>query len=92
MCSQGKTEKSQILGEKFKYSIKGELKMSGDLRHINNVRNSNAYVEKNNVKAEKKENEPPLVHESCNCSGFSMAALGGALLLFAGILLYAIVI
>lgn len=37
------------------------------------------------------EAELPLVHESCNYSGFSFAAVAGALLMFAGIIIYALV-
>ena len=72
--------------------------MSGDLRHINNVMNTQTLGGKNIVRRAEKtskmnaEKETPLVHESCNFSGFSMAAVAGALLLLAGILLYAIVI
>ena len=77
---------------------KGDLKMSGDLRYINAVMNSQNFGEskkgirnkKENVSATKK--EMPLVHESCNFSGFSMVAVAGALLLFAGIFLYALVV
>ena len=72
--------------------------MSGDLRYINAVMNSQNFRESKKVNRNKKEevkaveNEMPLVHESCNLSGFSMAAVAGALLLFAGIFLYALVV
>lgn len=73
--------------------------MSGDLRHINNAINSQMGAgKKNTYRAEKTADakdfakELPLVHESCNASGWTMAAVAGALMLFAGILLYAIVI
>ena len=72
--------------------------MSGNLRHINNAMNTQVMGAKNNARRANNnakvnsESELPLVHESCNFSGFSMAAVAGALLLFAGILLYAIVI
>lgn len=75
--------------------------MSGNLRHINAVMNSQMFAESGkaierevNIKEEVKsvESSPSLVHESCNCSGFTMAAVAGALLLFAGIFLYALVV
>ena len=76
----------------------GDLKMSGDLRYINSVMNPRNFGESEKVNKNKREEkksaekEMPLVHESCNLSGFGMAAVAGALLLFAGIFLYALII
>ena len=70
--------------------------MSGDLRHINNVMNTQTLGSKNTVRRAEKtskmnaEKETPLVHESCNFSGFSMAAVAGGILLCIGIIIYAV--
>lgn len=72
--------------------------MSGDLRYINAVMNSQNFTESKKVNKNKKEEVRssekaiPLVHKDCNFSGFSMVAVAGALLLFAGIFLYALVV
>ena len=35
--------------------------------------------------------EMGVISESCNCSGFSLSAIGGAILMFAGILIYTLI-
>ena len=67
--------------------------MTGNLRHINKVVNNQRYskIEKKDNKLAE-ENLLPLVHESCNYSNFSLFAAVGALLIFAGIILYALIV
>jgi hypothetical protein len=36
--------------------------------------------------------EMGVISEKCNCSGFSLSAIGGAILMFAGILIYTLVV
>ena len=36
--------------------------------------------------------EMGVISEKCNCSGFSLSAIGGAILMFAGILIYALIV
>ena len=77
------------------FLTKGEIKMSGNLRHIENATRIQNFSKIENNDVEVKEdavNEMPLVHENCNCSGFTMAAVGSALLMFVGIIIYALVI
>lgn len=66
--------------------------MTGNLRHINNVMNQQSFS-KGKIKIARIEEEDckPLVHESCNCSNFGLAVAAGALLVFAGIILYALI-
>ena len=71
--------------------------MTGNLRHMNNVMNQRAFVKSDiktkEVKAvEAKEESLPLVHESCNYSTFSFVAADSGLLVFAGIILYALIV
>ncbi len=73
--------------------------MTGNLRHYNNVINQNGFtdgdvrrVKKNNAKTVEAEEALPLVHESCKCSTFSLAVAAGGLLVFAGIILYALLV
>ena len=70
--------------------------MSGNIRHINNVINQHANVkaEMKREKVEKveKENTLPLVHESCNYSNFAFATAVSGILVFAGIILYALIV
>ena len=74
--------------------------MNGELRQrrINNVSNINGVGKKSLFAApegaveQERSAEMPLVHESCNCSGFTMAAVGTAVLMFLGIIVYALVI
>ena len=35
--------------------------------------------------------EMELISEKCNCSGFSLSAIGGAILMFAGIVIYTLI-
>ena len=35
--------------------------------------------------------EMGIISEKCNCSGFSLSAIGGAILMFAGILIYTLI-
>lgn len=63
--------------------------MTGNLRHINNV------MEKNNLKNEvstEEKNDLPLVHKSCKYSNFTFAAWVSGALVFAGIMLYALLV
>ena len=63
--------------------------MTGNLRHINKV------MEQENAKNDinvKEENSLPLVHKSCNYSNFTFAAWVSGALVFAGIMLYALLV
>ena len=70
--------------------------MTGNLRHINNINNAMSQNDfaTGEVKSAKtvKTEELPLVHESCKCSTFSLTVAAGALLVFAGIILYALIV
>ena len=72
---------------------KENLKMSGNLRHIENAERLQRFsgIENNNINEEPK-NEEPLIYDESKCSGFTMAAVGSALLMFVGIIIYALVI
>ena len=65
--------------------------MTGNLRHINNVINQQRISSVEEIKSEE-ENLLPLVHESCKCSGFSLVMAAAGLLVFAGIILYALIV
>jgi hypothetical protein len=70
--------------------------MTGNLRHMNNVMNHKGFVRSDiKVRASKEvkatEESMPLVHESCNYSTFSFVAAVSGLLVFAGIILYALI-
>ena len=74
--------------------------MNGELRQrrINNVSNINCggkqalFATSEGAVAQERKSDMPLVHESCNCSGFTMAAVGASVLMFLGIIVYALVI
>ena len=66
--------------------------MTGNLRHINNVINQQNFSKVERTQNVKEKNTAPLVHESCNCSNFSLIVGAAALLVFAGIILYALVV
>ena len=79
--------------------------MTGNLRHMNNVMahrecvradvKEKAYKSVKHTEAtiEKSVEEGlPLVHESCRYSNFSFAAAVSGLLVFAGIILYALIV
>ena len=72
---------------------KGDFNMNGNLRQIKRGINSQRFE---NIKVEKnvavEDSSMPLVHESCNYSVFSLAAAAGAVLAFAGILIYALIV
>lgn len=63
--------------------------MTGNLRHINKVMEQNQT--KTEVRAEK-QNSLPLVHKSCNYSSFTFAMWVSGALVFAGIMLYALLV
>ena len=65
--------------------------MTGNLRHINNVMNHQSFSREKTVKV-KEENPMPLVHEDCKCSSFGLIMAAAGLLVFAGIILYALVV
>ena len=69
--------------------------MNGELRRnrmndmkIRNMRKAQVFVA---PEVDNKEEEA-LVHESCNCSGFTMMAVGASVLSFVGIIIYALVV
>ena len=64
--------------------------MTGNLRHINKVMEQQ-NISKNEVKRERVE-ELPLVHESCKYSTFTITAAIAGALVFAGIILYALLV
>lgn len=67
--------------------------MNGNLREMRRGMNSQRFA---SIRAEKidaiEDNAMPLVHESCNYSVFTLAAAAGAVLAFAGILIYALIV
>ena len=65
--------------------------MTGNLRHINNVMNKKSFS-KEKIKRAEEDNSLPLVHESCKCSDFGALVAVGAMLVFAAIILYALVV
>ena len=78
-----------------------DLKMNENMRRINRIsRMSNLNrVQKvyrfSEQKGESDSNldcELPLVHESCKYSGFSLVAAAAAVLMFAGIIIYALIV
>ena len=66
--------------------------MTGNLRHINNVINQQNFSKVEKVEKKAEENSMPLVHESCKYSNFTIGAAVAGLLVFAGIILYALVV
>ena len=68
--------------------------MNGELRQgrINDLRKAQLFALP--PKAEKKEEKKdmPLVHESCKCSGFTMAAVCASVLMFVGSIVYALIV
>lgn len=66
--------------------------MTGNLRHINSVVNNQNYSRSKKNNKIKEENSLPLVHESCNYSNFGFFAAVSGLLIFAGIILYALIV
>ena len=72
--------------------MNGELRQGRMNSGMNNM--SNASIFSLNERNEKMEQsaDMPLVHESCNCSGFTMAAVGASLLMFVGIIVYALIV
>ena len=69
--------------------------MNGELRRgrmndmkIRNMRKAKMFV----APEVDNEKEEALVHESCNCSGFTMMAVGASVLSFIGIIIYALVV
>lgn len=66
--------------------------MTGNLRHINNVINQQSFSKVERTQNVKEKNTAPLVHESCNFSNFSLAVAVAGILVFAGIILYALVV
>ena len=82
--SQGKANQNIL--------YKGDRKMSGDLRHINNVMNQHSFAKPERKEKIRKSDDTPLVHESCKCSNFSLIAGAIGLLVFAGIILYALIV
>ena len=68
--------------------------MNGELRQgrINNLGNAHLFVtSERESKVVEKENMP-LVHEDCKCSKFTMFAVGASLLMFVGIIVYALIV
>ena len=65
--------------------------MTGNLRHINNVINSKGFS-KREKELTIEENSLPLVHESCKYSNFVFAASVAGVLVFAAIILYALIV
>ena len=65
--------------------------MTGNLRHINNVMNHKSISRERTKRAEE-DNSTPLVHESCKCSDFGATVALGAMLVFAAIILYALLV
>ena len=65
--------------------------MTGNLRHINNVINQKS-IRRERIEEVEEENSTPLVHESCKCSDFGALVAVGAMLVFAAIILYALVV
>ena len=66
--------------------------MTGNLRHINNVINQQGFSKKDGKENNfEKSNSTPLVHENCNYSDFGLVVGIGAFLVFAGIILYALI-
>ena len=70
--------------------MNGELRRGrmNDINKIRNIRKTQMFV----VPEVDNNDEENLVHESCNCSGFTMMAVGASLLSFVGIIIYAIVV
>ncbi len=73
--------------------MNGELRRGriNDMNKFENMRKAPLYALPE-PRAEVNEAEDmPLVHESCNCSKFTMMAVGASVLSFIGIMIYAIV-
>lgn len=69
--------------------------MNGELRRRginNNINKAKLFSKKENVNEQSFTEEMPLVHESCRCSGFTMMAVASAVLMFVGIIVYAIIV
>ena len=73
---------------------KGDLYMNGELRQgrINNIREAKYFALPPKTDKKKEISDMPLVHEDCKCSGFTMAAVGASLLMFVGIIVYALIV
>ena len=65
--------------------------MTGNLRHINNVINQKS-IRRERIEKVEEESSMPLVHESCKCSDLGAVIAAGAMLIFAAIILYALVV
>lgn len=71
--------------------------MNGELRQrrINNIEKVQLFT-MSDINDNKKDiceaEDMPLVHESCKCSGFTMAAVGASLIMFVGIIVYALIV
>ena len=78
-----------------------DFKMNENMRRINRIsRMSNVdrtqkvyrFSEQRGESDSEFDCELPLVHESCKYSGFSLAAVTAAVLMFAGIIIYAVIV
>lgn len=68
--------------------------MNGEIRRrrINNIEKTRMFsvCEKSEEREVKK--DMPLVAESCKCSGFTMMAVATSVLMFVGIIIYALIV
>ena len=62
-----------------------------DYRRIINRNEIASGAEEINVNGMDEMKEMGVVSDKCNCSGFSLSAIGGAILMFAGILIYTLI-
>ena len=72
--------------------MNGELRRGrmNDMNKFENMRKAPVYVLPESREIGNESEQMPLVHESCNCSKFTMMAVGASVLSFVGILVYAI--
>ena len=72
--------------------MNGELRQGRMNNSINNMRKVHAFSLSERDETMQKNTDMPLVDESCKCSGFTMAAVGASLLMFVGIIVYALIV
>ena len=97
MCYNYYRKQDQI---KINFAME-DFKMNENMRRINRIsRMSNVdrtqkvyrFSEQRGESDSEFDCELPLVHESCKYSGFSLAAVTAAILMFAGIIIYAVIV
>ena len=68
--------------------------MNGELRQgrINNLGNAQLFKMSERENKVGEGESMPLVHEDCKCSKFTMFAVGASLLMFVGIIVYALIV